>query len=169
MKHVWRICPPPTASTPTCLTAPQHLSPTQPSQAPNFKAWLPTVTYSHSSQTSDHISPLLPKEPTDCHWTYSLIAKTLLFKEALHHPDHGLRLIIFPIFPLQAPAAFAPTHSSAENTLYPDSHSSLPHFRGLPGTPNLKAHPLSLHLYTTSFSLQWVLLPDINPHIQACV
>lgn len=141
-----RISPHLTASTLTRLTAPQHLSPTQPSQAPNIKAWLlPPPIHAQRPGIRSYLSPA-PKGLTDCRWTYSLSAKGLLFQRVLHDLAYGCFLITFPAFPLQVPAVFAPANSSAENTLCPDSHRSLPHFRGLPWTPNWKARPLLLHL-----------------------
>lgn len=148
--------------------SPSASVPTQPSQAPNIEAWLPTATYSRTETRHPVISLPWPQS-SDCHWTYCLSAKNLLFKRVLHDLAHGCFLITFPAFPLQVPAVFAPANSSAENTLSPDSHSSLPHFRGLPWTSNWKALPLSLHLYADSFSPQRVLLPDINLHIQVCL
>lgn len=84
-------------SQPPLQLAWQHLSPvlTQPSEAPSFKAWLPAVAYSHSSQTSAHISLLPTEGPTDSHGTGRLRAKTSLFKRALH--DLAPRLSPHPV------------------------------------------------------------------------
>lgn len=85
---------------------PQHLSPRQLSQAPSFKAWLPTTAYSHSSQTSDHVSPLPQKGPTDCCWTQSLSAKMALLKKTLHDLDPGCLLIMFlPFLSIASPSS----------------------------------------------------------------
>lgn len=56
-----RISPHLTASTLTRLTAPQHLSPTQPSQAPNIKAWLPTAAHSCTAARHPVISLPCPQ------------------------------------------------------------------------------------------------------------
>lgn len=151
MKHTrkdGRISPPLTAST---LRAPQHLSPTQPSQAPSFKAWLPTIA--HSSTVARHPVLSLPCPQRARRLPLNLLSmwKDFAVQKGPAWSAHGCPLFMFPAFPMQSPAVFAPANSSAENTLSPDSHSSLPHFRGLPWTPNWKAHPLSLHLYADSF------------------
>lgn len=137
---LWRICPPLPASTPTRLTASLSCVNTT-VRGSQLQSLTPCSKPTHTAVRHQFTSLSCPPRDLQVATERAVSVQRLhCSKGPCMIRPHGCLLILFPTFPLQVPAATAPAHSTAENTLPRESQL----------TPSLQRSSLSAQPKSTS-------------------